>query len=128
MRILIADDTGVIRKLISRSLIDYGISADNIVEAEDGEQALAVAQNQSFDLILMDSHMPRLPGIPATAAIRKLGIDSPILMMTAGGEKTTLSGSYASGANQCIVKPFSPTELKAKISQMFYPVHSDVAS
>jgi len=127
MKFLIADDAGVMRKIISRSLLELGAIPENIVEAENGRQAFDAAQKENFSLIFMDWNMPEMLGIDAVIAIRGAGIQSPIMMVTTEGEKSNLVRAIQAGATNYQVKPFTPEDLKAKITQMVGVITNPVA-
>ncbi|MDX2083886.1 MAG: response regulator [Candidatus Melainabacteria bacterium] len=122
MKFLIADDAGVMRKIISRALIELNALPENIVEAENGKQAVEEAHKHSFSLIFMDWNMPEMLGIDAVAAIRAAGIKSPILMVTTEGEKANVVRAIQTGATNYLVKPFSPDDIKEKITQLIGPI------
>lgn len=110
-RILIADDEGKLRNIITKYLHFQGYET---VEAVDGQDAVERCREQRFDLIVLDVMMPRMDGITACRRIRKL-CDTPILMLTAKGEEYDRIVGFESGADDYIVKPFSPKELMLRI-------------
>ena len=118
MKFLIADDAGVMRKIITRALIELNAAPEDIVEAEDGRQAVEAAKQQDFVLIFMDWNMPNMLGIEAVSEIRAIGIKSPILMVTTEGEKTNVVRAIQAGATNYLIKPFTPDDIKTKITQM----------
>jgi len=118
MKVLVADDAGVMRKVIIRELLELNIKADEITEAADGEQAVQAAQGQQFDLILMDWNMPVMLGIDAVREIRKAGIKTPILMVTTEGERANVIEVMKAGANNYLMKPFTKEDFRAKVSQL----------
>jgi signal transduction histidine kinase/CheY-like chemotaxis protein len=85
---------------------------DMIIEvAENGEIAVEKTQKTAYDIILMDLQMPIMDGITATKNIRKLGIQTPIIALTASVSNETQSEVIASGMNDYITKPFNPDDL-----------------
>src|SRR4051812_48231579 len=94
MKILIVDDAGVMRKVITRELLDMGIAAADIDEAANGKEALdksiVAASSKPYDLILMDWNMPEMLGIDAVVAIRAAKIASPIMMVTTEAERANI--------------------------------------
>ncbi len=104
-RVLVADDNAVNRMVVERLLAGDGHAVTLVC---DGAQAVAAAQRDAFDLILMDMHMPVLDGIAATRAIRALAPpyrDVPIVALTANATADHMSACYAAGMNSYLTKP-----------------------
>lgn len=109
--LLIADDEARIRALI-RKYAEF--EGHDVVEAEDGEQAVKLALSTPFDLIVMDVMMPKLDGFSAGVSIRE-HTDTPILILSARGEEYDRVNGFQIGADDYVVKPFSPKELMLRI-------------
>ncbi|MBO4770510.1 MAG: response regulator transcription factor [Clostridia bacterium] len=110
-KILIADDEEKIRLLIKK----YGEYEGHIVhEAENGIQAVAMCRNGGYDVVIMDIMMPELNGLSATREIRKFS-DVPIIMLSARGEEYDRISGFEFGADDYVVKPFSPKELMLRV-------------
>ncbi|WP_139925275.1 response regulator [Hymenobacter sp. DG01] len=93
-----------------------------VTEAEHGEQAVTLAQEQSFDLILMDIQMPVLDGYGATAALRQqLQLTTPIVALTANAIKGEREKCLAAGMNAYLAKPFQEAELLKVVSEWVVP-------
>ncbi|MBX0291656.1 response regulator [Hymenobacter sp. HSC-4F20] len=93
-----------------------------VTEAEHGEQAVALAQEQAFDLILMDIQMPVLDGYGATAALRQqLRLTTPIVALTANAIKGEREKCLAAGMNGYLAKPFQEAELLQVVSEWVVP-------
>ena len=112
--ILVVDDEARMRKLIKDFLSNKGY---HIIEAEDGEKALEVyEQNQSkIILILLDVMMPKLDGWSVLRQIRQTNKDVPIIMLTARGEEQDELFGFELGVDEYISKPFSPKVLVARV-------------
>ena len=110
-RILVVDDEERIRDIIKQYLEFEGFSFD---EAEDGVIAYEKAKAQNFDLILMDIMMPNCDGITALRKIREFS-DVPVILLTAKGEEYDKVFGFDLGADDYVVKPFSPRELMSRI-------------
>ncbi|MBC6612108.1 response regulator [Hymenobacter sp. BT507] len=96
-----------------------------VTEAENGEQAVEMAQAQPFDLILMDIQMPVLDGYGATAALRQqLQITTPIIALTANAIKGEREKCLAAGMNGYLAKPFQETALLQVVSEWMAPHHA----
>ena len=111
--ILIVDDESRMRKLIKDFLTVKGYS---ILEAEDGEKALQVFEQNSekIDLILLDVMMPKLDGWSVLRQIRQTS-QIPIIMLTARGEEQDELFGFELGVDEYISKPFSPKILVARV-------------
>jgi two-component system, chemotaxis family, chemotaxis protein CheY len=118
MKLLVVDDSAVMRKVIARTLTKIGFEAANIVEAADGLAGLEAAKNSPFDLILMDWNMPGMLGIDVVRSLRSSGITTPIMMVTTEGEKSNVVMAIQAGANNYLVKPFTDDDLAAKVKQL----------
>jgi two-component system, chemotaxis family, chemotaxis protein CheY len=116
--VLVVDDSAVMRKMIIRELTKSGIVADNITEAADGIEGLECASKTTFDLILMDWNMPGMLGIEVVVKLRAAGVKTNIMMVTTEGEKTNVVKAIQAGANNYLVKPFTPEDFAGKIAQL----------
>jgi len=110
-KVLIVDDDPFIRKLIETTLEDVG--GVRVVEAGDGQEALAVADREHPDLVLLDVMMPRLDGIEACRRLRAKPdtADVPVVMLTASDRFEDRAKATAAGADRYLRKPFSPLDL-----------------
>ncbi len=111
-KILIADDEQKIREVL-REYAEY--EGHEVVEAVDGMQAVELAKNQDFDIIILDIMMPKLDGFSACKEIRKIK-NTPVLMLSARGEEYDKLFGFEIGADDYVVKPFSPKEVLARIN------------
>lgn len=111
--ILIVDDETRMRKLIKDFLLAKGY---NILEAEDGEKALQLFEENSdkINLILLDVMMPKLDGWSVLRQIRQTS-KVPIIMLTARGEEQDELFGFELGVDEYISKPFSPKILVARV-------------
>jgi CheY-like chemotaxis protein len=113
-RILVAEDNSINQELMLILLEDAGLSADI---AEDGTQALAMAHEFAYDLILMDMQMPMMDGLEATREIRRLPAypTTPILAMTANAFEDDRIACLEAGMDDYIAKPVDPDILFQKL-------------
>ena len=110
-KILVVDDEQVLVKGIKFNLEREGYQ----VEAGcDGEQAVELAREGGFDLILLDLMMPKIDGLQACMRIREFS-NVPIIMLTAKGEDADKLMGFECGADDYITKPFNLLELKARV-------------
>jgi len=115
--ILIVDDSSTMRKIISRSLRQAGLTVDEILEAGDGIEGLNVLQTsgKKVDLILSDINMPNMDGLEFVKSARAAGFSMPIVMITTEGGEDIIAEAIASGAKDSIKKPFTPEQLNEKL-------------
>jgi len=109
--ILIVDDEPKIVQLARDYLEHAGM---RVLTANDGKFALSVARAEKPDLIVLDLGLPELDGLDVTRALRKES-SVPIIMLTARGEESDKLIGLELGADDYIVKPFSPKELVARV-------------
>ncbi|WP_410058625.1 response regulator transcription factor [Ruminococcus sp.] len=110
-KILVVDDEIKIREIIKEYAEFEGYE---VAQAEDGMQAVEMAKNQDFDIIIMDVMMPKLDGYSACKEIRKIK-QIPVIMLSARGEEYDKLFGFEIGVDDYVVKPFSPKELMARI-------------
>jgi two-component system alkaline phosphatase synthesis response regulator PhoP len=117
MKILIAEDSSTVRRLVAARLAADGFE---VVEAADGEEALSAAQREHPDLLVLDKVMPKLDGFEVVRALRgDPGTRTvPIVMLTERtSEEDVLSGLNL-GVEEYMPKPFSPHELSARVRRV----------
>ena len=114
---LVVDDSSVIRKVARRILegLDF-----EIVEAEDGEQALDVCRRQLPEAILLDWNMPKMDGYEFLRNLRKLpGGDLPkVVFCTTENDVAHIARALHAGANEYIMKPFDKEIVEAKFQEV----------
>jgi two-component system chemotaxis response regulator CheY len=116
-RILIVDDSSVMRKIIERSLRQAGLEEAEVVEAGNGIEALAQVREGVFDLILSDINMPAMDGIEFLRQLATIesakGI--PVVMVTTEGSESRVVEALSIGAKGYIRKPFTPDQIKERV-------------
>jgi two-component system, chemotaxis family, chemotaxis protein CheY len=117
MRILAADDSASMRDMVRVSLASAGFE---VTAAADGEEALRLAAQSAFDLVLLDVNMPARDGIAVTRALRAEPQyrHTPILMLTTENSPDRKREGKDAGATGWIVKPFDPAQLIATIHRV----------
>lgn len=115
MKVLVADDSGILRKIIIRSLNAVGVT--DIVEAADGQQAIDAYKATPVDLILTDWNMPNKTGLDVVQEIRGLGSSVPIIMVTTEAQKSQVIAAIQAGVNDYLTKPFEADDLRAKLDK-----------
>ncbi|EWS96642.1 MULTISPECIES: response regulator [Pseudoalteromonas] len=118
MKILVVDDMPLMRHVLINMLrrLDY----IDIVEATDGLQAINILQNQMFDLVITDLHMPKMDGITLLDNIRKDAElkNLPVLMVTCEDSSSTVKKAINAKVSGFIVKPFNMNVLSAKLTRL----------
>ena len=110
-KILVVDDELKIARLVRDYLVEAGF---DVITASDGLGAIATARSVRPDLIVLDIGLPGLDGLDVTRSIRKHS-DTPIVMLTARSDETDRIIGLELGADDYVVKPFSPRELVARV-------------
>lgn len=115
MKFLVVDDSPTMRRIVINALKSFGI--DDIVEAEDGQDALSKLQTHNIDFVITDWNMPNMTGLDLTKTLRANDKwrNLPILMVTTRGLKQDIIEALQAKVNNYIVKPFTPQVLKEKI-------------
>jgi DNA-binding response OmpR family regulator len=117
MKILIAEDSSTVRRLVAARLAADGYE---VVEAADGEEALLAAQREHPDLLVLDKVMPKLDGFEVVRALRDdpktRGV--PIVMLTVRTDEEDVLGGLSLGVEEYMPKPFSPHELSARVRRV----------
>ena len=111
-KILVVDDEEMIRRLIRKYAEFESYEVD---EAKDGMEAVEKCRKNDYDLIIMDIMMPELDGFSAVRDIRKQK-DIPVIMLSARGEEYDKISGFELGADDYVVKPFSPKELMLRVN------------
>lgn len=112
MRILLVEDEKSLAEILKKGLEEEGYAVDL---AYDGEEGLFMAENQPSDLIILDIMLPIVDGMTILRKIRKAGIKTPVLMLTAKDTVMDKVSGLDSGADDYLTKPFSFEELLARI-------------
>jgi two-component system chemotaxis response regulator CheY len=114
---LVVDDSSVIRKVARRILegLDF-----QIVEAEDGEQALGACQRQLPDAVLLDWNMPKMDGYEFLKALRRLpgGHEPKVVFCTTENDVAHIARALHAGANEYIMKPFDREIVESKFQEV----------
>jgi two-component system copper resistance phosphate regulon response regulator CusR len=112
MELLVAEDERRVRGFISRGLREEGLA---VREAADGEEALALAAEHRFRLLLLDWRMPKASGLDVLQTLRGRGDMTPVLMVTARDAVEDRVAALNAGADDYLVKPFAFDELIARV-------------
>ncbi len=107
MKIVVADDSRAMRMIVVRTLRQAGFTGHEVLEAENGREALELVTEHRPDLILSDWNMPEMTGIQFLAALRARGDSTPFCFVTSEGSDEMREQAMATGALGLIAKPFT---------------------
>jgi two-component system chemotaxis response regulator CheY len=116
--VLFAEDSPTMRRIISNSLRQVGFT--DVIEAENGVDALEKLAGRSVDLVVTDWNMPEMNGAELVTELRSMPLykDVPILMITTRGMQDDVMKAMQLGVNGYVVKPFTPEILQEKLKSM----------
>ena len=117
IRVLIIDDSSVMRKIVERSLRQADIKLGDVVEASNGMEALAALNEKKVDLILCDINMPVMDGLEFVKSLPRIANAKgvPVVMITTEGSEGHVVQALSAGARGYIRKPFTPDQVKEHI-------------
>lgn len=111
MKILVVDDSRAMRRIVARTIRQAGFEGHEIVEAENGRQALETARAQRPDLILSDWHMPEMSGIELLMSLNAEGLEIPFGFVTSERTKEMVLLAAEAGAMFLMAKPFTAEDM-----------------
>ncbi len=115
MKILVADDDPICRKIVARRLRAF--DDFEVAEAVDGKEALTMLKHNHFDGMVVDWQMPGHSGLEIVREIRKAGINMPMLMVTGESEKERVVEAIQAGVTDYLIKPFDGQSLESKLQK-----------
>jgi two-component system response regulator RegX3 len=117
-KVLVAEDESAIREFI---VINLKRSGYEVAQAGDGQEALRIYNSdpESFDVVLLDIMMPQLDGIEVCKQIRAVSASCGIIMLTAKTQEMDKVTGLLVGADDYVTKPFSPSELMARVDAVY---------
>lgn len=118
IRFLVVDDFSTMRRMVRVVLNELGY--DNVIEAEDGDQALPILKQGGIDFLVTDWNMPGMQGLELLKAVRsdpKLA-RLPVLLVTAEAKRDQIVEAAQAGVSGYVLKPFTAQTLKAKIEKI----------
>jgi len=116
-RVLIVDDSSVMRKIVGRSLRQAGLEILEVLEASNGSEALSLIKENSLDLILSDINMPLMDGLEFVRQLRRIesAKNIPVIMITTEAGEAHVVEAVSLGASGYIRKPFTPEQIKERV-------------
>ena len=120
IRVLIVDDSAVMRKIVERSLRQAGLDLSDVQEAANGVEALASVQRGVPDLILSDINMPAMDGLEFLKQLQTVETAKgvPVVMITTEGSEARVVEALSVGAKGYIRKPFTPEQVKERVAPL----------
>jgi len=116
-RVLIVDDSSVMRKIVGRSLRQAGLEIVELLEASNGSEALTLVKENSLDLILSDINMPLMDGLEFVRQLRcvETARRVPVIMITTEAGEAHVVQALSLGASSYIRKPFTAEQIKERV-------------
>ena len=113
-KIMVVDDSEIIRSMVQRSLAMTGLPLDAVVEAPNGKAALQLLENQWVDIVLTDIHMPQMDGISLIEAMQANPElkDIPVVIVSTEGSATRIDELKQKGVKGYLRKPFTPEKIR----------------
>ena len=115
MKVLIIDDSPVMRRIVRHALHQAGLEGHDCDEAEDGRRALEWIEQRSYDLILSDWNMPHMTGIELLETLHASGKRIPFCFVTSDVTPAMRERASAAGAHAFVTKPFTPASIAAAL-------------
>jgi DNA-binding response OmpR family regulator len=125
MRLLLVEDELRLSNTIKKGLTEDGFAVDT---AFDGEEGQYLAENENYDLIILDVMLPKVDGVTLCKEIRHKNIKIPVIMLTAKSAVEDKIAGLQSGADDYMTKPFSFLELRARIQALLRRVQNNPSS
>jgi len=117
VKLLVVDDSRVMRQIVIRTLRQAGYDGHEIIEAEDGRDAYDTAVAESPDLVLSDWNMPQMTGIECLQALRSAGQTVPFGFVTSEGSTEMREKAMTAGALFLISKPFTAEDFQEALTE-----------
>jgi len=118
MKFLVVDDSPTMRRIVKNTL--KGLGYDEVVEAEDGKDALTKLYAEPVDFIITDWNMPNMNGLEFVKSVKEDDslANLPILMITTRGNKADILEAMQAKVSSYVIKPFTPPVIKEKIDSI----------
>ena len=119
MKVLIIDDSGVMRRIHRNTLAEHKVPEESLFEADNGETALGMAKKSRMDMFLVDWNMPKLDGLELVKKLRAMPEygDTPIIMITSEAARYNVMDAIKAGVSDYVVKPIHGDVMWDKIKK-----------
>jgi two-component system, chemotaxis family, chemotaxis protein CheY len=120
LKVLIVDDSSVMRKIVERALRQAGLELSEVLEASNGAEALAQVEKGGLDMILSDINMPVMDGLEFLKNLA--GVEAakgvPVIMITTEGSEARVVEALSAGAKGYLRKPFTSEQVKERVTPL----------
>lgn len=117
MRVLVVEDDGEVADSLRRALEEDGHAVD---VANDGERGESLARDGGYDVLVLDRMLPKKHGVEIVADLRRTGVSTPVLILSALGDEEHRIEGLNAGSNDYLAKPFSTRELLARVRALWH--------
>ncbi len=119
-RILIVDDSSVVRSMVRKAISMAGLDIEEVHEAGNGREALQILQDHWVDLVFTDLHMPEMSGIELVQAMARSGVLSttPVVVVSSDPSESRVEELRALGVRAYLKKPFRPEGFRAIVEEV----------
>ena len=120
LKVLIVDDSSVMRKIVERALRQAGLEINEVAEASNGAEALAEIAKGAPDMILSDINMPVMDGLEFLKNLQTVDAAKgvPVIMITTEGSEARVVEALSAGAKGYLRKPFTPEQVKERVAPL----------
>lgn len=120
LKVLVVDDSKVMRRMVVRSLELSGLEISEVQEAESGTDALDVLHRMWIDVVLCDVHMPKMSGVELVRRMSedRLTAGVPVVMVSSDRNQAQIDELHSLGVRGYVIKPFQPEALARTVQQV----------
>ena len=117
LKVLIVDDSSVMRKIVERALRQAGLDLGEVLEASNGAEALVAVEKGGMDMVLSDINMPVMDGLEFLKNLRDVACAKglPVVMISTEGSEARVVEALSLGARGYLRKPFTPEQIKERV-------------
>jgi two-component system, chemotaxis family, chemotaxis protein CheY len=122
-RVLIVDDSAVLRHMVKRALVISGLETDPVYEASNGEEALTILRDKWVDIVFADINMPVMSGAELLATMAREGMlaTTPVIIVSSEHSEKRALEMKELGARAFLLKPFRPEAIRQVFVEVLHP-------